>query len=479
MHTTPIHSTRLQTFMPKDKASRFEFWFLVVALLGFSKPLFWLFDEATLQDRGVLAPLTSSTALWLFAGSIFTIAALFSRKQLLTYRDVMLSIWPLLAIVGVAACSIVWSIDPMLTARRVMGLLLTTLFGIYCGVRVSRLQLMWAAGIAMMLGLLLSVLAIFLFPHEGIMLKPSNLEYAWRGVYPHKSPASRVAGLAAIVCWMGLLINSPAQYHQKWLWPALLVSLVLLTLTSVRSTTAVVIGTMVGVYVLWFWTAEKEEQQHSWWARHDSMLGMALALVVIVLVLMTLIEPERFISPLLLNAPSDTQSNAPTDQHTSGSIAGLQREPLVATTIVDEVQTLNGRTDLWTTLWQFGCERPILGYGHDTFWHGDNQRNYNQLPQRNWASTAHNGLFEVFLNLGLVGIITVIGGHLWVFYKIARDFKGHPTFIWTVGFFLYLIGVNLLDANLLGRYDIFWILTVAITAQYIPMPHQKSTSYTA
>ncbi len=476
MDSTTIHRTQLQDILTKDINHRFEFWFLVVALLGFTRPLFWFFDDPALLDRGILAPLTSSMILWLFAGSIFTFAALISRKQFLIFQYVIISIWPLLAIVAVAACSILWSIDPMLTARRVVGLLLTTLFGIYIGVRFTRLQLIWALGIALSMGLLVSVMVVLLFPYEGIMLGPSSLEYAWRGAYPHKSPASRVAGLAVIICWIGILVNIPNHGTKKWLWPILIFSLSMLVLASVRSTIGIVIGTMIGMYVIWFWTKEVAIEHRVWWARHDIMLGMILAMIAIILVLLTLIEPERFISPKLLNESSDTKAAPHLISPTSGSVATPQPEPLVMTRIIDEAPTLNGRTDLWQTLWQFGRQRPILGYGHDTFWHGDHQRNYNQLPQRNWASTAHNGLFEIFLNLGLVGVMTVAIGHLWIFYRIVRDFKshfGHPAFIWNTGFFLYLIGVNLLDANLLGRYDIFWIVTVAISAQHILRSHNN------
>jgi O-antigen ligase len=74
---------------------------------------------------------------------------------------------------------------------------------------------------------------------------------------------------------------------------------------------------------------------------------------------------------------------------------------LVITSLGRDV-TLTGRTELWDLLWQMQTS-PLFGAGFESFWLGDR-------VEKLWAiywwkpNQAHNGFYETYLNIGLVGL---------------------------------------------------------------------------
>jgi len=68
--------------------------------------------------------------------------------------------------------------------------------------------------------------------------------------------------------------------------------------------------------------------------------------------------------------------------------------------------TLTGRTDLWGYTIGFIGDRPILGWGYDSFWAPANTNPYADSISRvlGWTvPEAHNGLLEMLLEIGAVG----------------------------------------------------------------------------
>lgn len=80
--------------------------------------------------------------------------------------------------------------------------------------------------------------------------------------------------------------------------------------------------------------------------------------------------------------------------------------------------TLTGRTELWEVVLQMQ-HHPILGFGFDTFWLGDRLKTL----QDRWyfrPTQAHNGYIELYLNLGVVGLL-VFSGVVFSCYTKARE----------------------------------------------------------
>jgi exopolysaccharide production protein ExoQ len=68
--------------------------------------------------------------------------------------------------------------------------------------------------------------------------------------------------------------------------------------------------------------------------------------------------------------------------------------------------TLTGRTELWQGLLRLAVD-PVLGAGFESFWLGDRiERLWNLYWWR--PNQAHNGYLDIYLNLGVIGVILLL-----------------------------------------------------------------------
>jgi O-antigen ligase len=90
--------------------------------------------------------------------------------------------------------------------------------------------------------------------------------------------------------------------------------------------------------------------------------------------------------------------------------------------------SLTGRIPLWRELIQMGSRTAVLGSGFASFWL--NPARLSELWSRvNWTpTTAHNGYIEVFLDLGIIGLLILFFLLVQTFKNIIRSFDGDPEF---------------------------------------------------
>ena len=73
----------------------------------------------------------------------------------------------------------------------------------------------------------------------------------------------------------------------------------------------------------------------------------------------------------------------------------------------ESLMTLNGRTPLWRDCMRSVAERPVLGYGYDSFW--DAQRVRGASDKHGWGiPNAHNIYLDMMLQLGPVGLVALV-----------------------------------------------------------------------
>ena len=66
---------------------------------------------------------------------------------------------------------------------------------------------------------------------------------------------------------------------------------------------------------------------------------------------------------------------------------------------------LSNRTIIWAAVWPAILKRPILGYGYGGFWNGlEGESGYVLLRVGTSLVHAHNGLLNLWLDIGLVGV---------------------------------------------------------------------------
>jgi len=142
--------------------------------------------------------------------------------------------------------------------------------------------------------------------------------------------------------------------------------------------------------------------------------------------------------------------------------------------------TLSGRTVLWSALLDNVRERPWLGYGYGAFWTGGtgaSARVYNQLLNTGYGPhvSADNGILDLWLSLGLLGVLVFACGFVRVFLRAVRwvrltkTIEGHWPLaylvfleegLWPLAYLGFFLVYNLVESSILTYNTILWLLYV-------------------
>ncbi len=88
--------------------------------------------------------------------------------------------------------------------------------------------------------------------------------------------------------------------------------------------------------------------------------------------------------------------------------------------------SFTGRVPLWQGLLEIGGRSPVTGYGFASFWLGPDR--VEEIWSRvNWTpTTAHNGYIDIFLDLGIVGLILLLLLLAQTYRNIGRTYENAP-----------------------------------------------------
>ncbi|HMQ52343.1 MAG TPA: O-antigen ligase family protein [Anaerolineae bacterium] len=325
----------------------------------------------------------------------------------------------LLGLVGLTVISMLWSAAPEVTLRRSLGVVLTTVFGLYFASQYSlrqQVQLMvWAFGLMMMVTVLMAILT----PDLGLM---NSAEAAWRGPYSNKNMLGRVTTLSAITTLLVAL-----SYHRRfWLRPLGLglfgLSVLVLLLTTSKTTLVVFLALLACLPVVAA-------------LRWNFNLTLAFSIVV------TLVAT---IGLLLVVANFNTILD-----------------------LLGKDATLTGRTPLWEALVVKIWASPWLGYGYSAFWLGWSGPSADVWAYIDWAPRhAHNGYLDIAAELGLVGLTLFLLTFLMVLWRaiiwlrLTKTAYGY----WPLLYLIYLALYNSTGTmNIIrGSNTIYWVIYVTV-----------------
>jgi O-antigen ligase len=122
--------------------------------------------------------------------------------------------------------------------------------------------------------------------------------------------------------------------------------------------------------------------------------------------------------------------------------------------------TLQGRRVLWESLLRYQ-QSPLFGVGFESFWLGDRRRHFQEAYP---FTQAHNGYLEMYMNLGIVGLLTLIAFILATFYKcrheLLRDFDWGRL---RMGLLIAIVAHNWAEAGFVGlAFPFFVFFLIAI-----------------
>jgi O-antigen ligase len=312
----------------------------------------------------------------------------------------------------IAAASAAWSQDPVFTLRRSAVLFATTAFGVYFGSRYSiSEQLRLLAWTCALIVLTSFGLGLFL-PDYGVdhLLHPGD----WRGVFIHKNVLARVMLLSVLV----FHFVRPTIFG-KLRWVGIAACLGLLALS--RSVTGVVVFALL-LATLPLWRLVRSN--------------------------LTIIIPAGIVIGFVTVGAAVLVA-----MHGRELLDVLHRSP-----------TLTGRTDLWPAVLVSIGKRPWLGYGFNAFWMGMQGESASVITRLGWAPAhAHNGFFDLLLDLGILGLGTFLAGYLSLWNKSLRLLRSAtgPYPVWLCVYLVFMFVYNLAESSILVQNNLFWILYVS------------------
>ncbi len=399
---------------PQNKLLAFaEGLFNVVALMIMSRGLLPLFlEEITTVDKDSGSPEIRFALVIIYIVALVRLVPHLRRLRQEIIADPFL--WSMMILAMISA---LWSLDPAITIRRSISLACTMAYALYLAINYNIRQLLNIFAWFLWSAICLSALIIIFFPHLGTHAFGTG--EVWTGIYTHKNGFGRIMSLAVFI----LALNFVYQRRYRIVsFAGILAALILLVMSEAKT----------GIV---------------------ACFSVAVCFPIYKVLLRS---PRKFaiaLMPFLL----------------LGAIiviwAGwLHIEPL--TVALDRDPTLTGRTYLWNATWSVLQDSFLLGYGYNAFWTGP----WNPLERfavgYSWIPNhAHNGILNLWLDLGAVGVLVFLTGYLRCFarsVKLASQGTSLET-EWPLLFMTYFASYNIAESSIMivaGTPCIFWILYV-------------------
>ena len=303
-------------------------------------------------ENGFNTASISISILFVCIGSV----GIFSRIKSLALRNLYSILY--IAIVLVSA---IWSLHPDLSLRRGCAYVLTIAIAGYIAARFTTEQTLSVLARSFAICGVCSVIFVLMFPETGIM-SGGELEGNWRGIYPHKNVFGFAMAIAVFV-QLQLIATERRKHVSAYFWVCFYLILVILS----RSTTALIMSMLyifVAInYIIW---------------KKNKLFGYNMLLVTIFALILLL--------PAFL----------------------LDLDFFLG--VFGKDSTLTGRTDVWDAVIELIGQKPVSGWGYRAMWiPTDSVTVWVDRRTGEWgAPSAHNAFLEITLELGLIGLASLI-----------------------------------------------------------------------
>jgi exopolysaccharide production protein ExoQ len=368
-------------------------------------------DDATLiQNGGSIG----NQIIWL---SLVLIPLILLRDRLKLTRTLLGTVNGWFLVLTLYACaSVLWSIDPGATMRR-----LSHLIGIYVvcitvclvGWNARRFQAVLRPVLtALMIG---SIIFGLLRPDLAVM--PPNAAAGdpggqWRGLTIHKNALGSVASFAVIL-WFNTLL-----YRDKKWW-------------------AIAIGLVSSLACLYLS------------ASSTSLVGTLLVIVFLLSGKLTPPSMRGFLTPVLIAV--FVLAIVGYGVAVMKLVPGLDALISSATSVVGKDSTFTGRTPIWDLVKAHIALHPLAGTGYGAFWVGpvDTSPSYEFVKRLYfYPGEAHNGYLDIVNDLGYVGLV-LLGGFIVRYFVLSiRLMKvDRPQALLFLSLMLYFLLANLTESS--------------------------------
>ena len=317
-----------------------------------------------------------------------------------------------LIVAGVALIfiSALWSDSPGNSFRMGVEVSLCTLFACYLAVRISTEQLMRLLMFMGVVSALASIAFALALPSYGIFAGYGG--GAWNGICDHKN----TLGVSMAFLLTPVFFTERYRRSQKLLYAALL--LFLIAMSQSKGAWLCTAGMLCFVACLYLYRRL---------GRHESLLLIILTISLAAAMIVLAFHSLDAIAP-----------------------------------VFGKTASMSGRTVIYRQVWQSIMNAPFLGYGYGAYWFVNPEATRVGVSI-GWMNIGYseNGLFELALQLGLVGVglvLLMLGRAALQAIRLLRS----PSYSPRIGWFLtilFLAALTNIDAGwLLVSDKLDWVL---------------------
>lgn len=323
---------------------------------------------------------------------------------------------PLLCLTGFALSSIVWSVTPGETADFSRALIRTTLFGVYLATRFSLKEQMKLMAYTLGLLVILSIIFSIVIPSQGLQVYEGDL--VWRGAFSHKNSMARMMTVAILLFTSTFITDRKNRQIS-----GILLALAGILLIMSKGTTALVMS-LLGMMLFPFFL----------FLRNHYKLRTVLIISGIIIV-------------------------------STLSVLFIVNIETIIVDILGKSLTLTGRDELWAASLYKAYQKPLFGYGYGAFWTNPSENYF--IDSQTWTSNpthAHNGFIDLFLDLGMIGLILFLISFSLCLYRILRFLvlTSKIEYFYTLVFLTITTVFNFtLIGTILDEGHVFWILYIS------------------
>ena len=270
----------------------------------------------------------------------------------------------------------------------------------------------------------ISLLLIKYFPYFGVEYAPWSGEKMWVGVTTQKNNLGMLCGLSAfLIIWTfyrewraGTLFKNKSQAFADGL--VLLIALYLLKGYSGNYSATAIGFLIVGIASLLFLYRMKNYSRQM---AHLIVIIVALGL----LCLTTVDSMVPFVTSIFNRNPSFT-----------------------------------GRTDIWNAVLDVASRKPLFGVGYGGYWGLQDEEIFSTVGVRE----AHSGYLDVYLEVGIVGVILLLAFLMAHFRRALRELNhAYDWGLFGICVLMMTLAHNFTESNFLRTSSYFWNVTVFLT----------------
>jgi exopolysaccharide production protein ExoQ len=402
-------------------------WFFLASSRNLSR---WLhpYDESF--------PLDGSPADQVILGLFICIGVAILITRRINWQELINGNKWILVLFCYMALSVIWSNFPEISARRWIRSAGTLIMVLIVLTEADPLE-----GISALLRrcyylhLPLSIIAIKYFRAFGVYYSYDGSQEEWQGIALQRNGLGQVAMCSGIY-FIWHILNEKGRQRIWSDLAFLLMALWLLRGSGTQSSKTAIIGFVIGVCILF---GLKYLSMNLKYIRKYIAILFSVSICVIGLAQLWLMTFEDSSLDTFIIELSGREKN------------------------------LTGRAELWDDLFKIASEHPIIGVGYGALWVGEKGKDLYPLPS--WSEitpswrpkTGHSGYVDAYVELGLLGIILIMGTVIATCKSISRMVESDYEYASArVAFLVPILINNYTESSLLNGTQSLWFLFLLV-----------------